>query len=275
MKILRFSPALMAFAGLTMLAACGGGGGGSGPSVPSQPAPPPATATPTSAPTATPTPAAVTVSANPAIKYYASDASTSGTTGKLGPDNNGASSMNAIGGVKCDLVSDSATDQTLHIHSFIGVLDNGNAYAFPAGIGMYKPTGFTSTFTPGATNCLYNLHTHDQSGLIHVEFPSSDVSNGVGPTFTVGDFLKVWQDSEGMSYSTTAGVGSNLTGAVTAYVGTASSKDPSTGDAMVTSYTQQLVDPTTITLTSHEAVWLTIGSIPAAGIPTVEFGTVQ
>ena len=47
------------------------------------------------------------------------------------------------------------------------------SYLVPAGIGIHPP------------ECIYWLHTHDISGIIHVESPDNR-------TFTLGEFFDIW-----------------------------------------------------------------------------------
>lgn len=78
----------------------------------------------------------------------------------------------SIDGIEC------ATEQTTyHIHAHLDVIVNGTQRYVPADIGI-------------TSNCLYWLHTHDTSGIIHVETP--------GQTgFTIGQFLDVWNSTMG------------------------------------------------------------------------------
>jgi hypothetical protein len=62
----------------------------------------------------------------------------------------------------------------LHIHQHLDVSVDGRRVTVPAGIGIDELEGFISP-----------LHTHDESGVIHVESP--DVR-----TFTLGQFFAVW-----------------------------------------------------------------------------------
>jgi hypothetical protein len=62
----------------------------------------------------------------------------------------------------------------LHIHQHLDLYVDGRRVAVPAGIGIDESQGFISP-----------LHTHDESGVIHVESP--DVR-----TFTLGQFFAVW-----------------------------------------------------------------------------------
>jgi len=62
----------------------------------------------------------------------------------------------------------------LHIHQHLDVYVNGRHVTLPAGIGIDELDGFISP-----------LHTHDTSGVIHVESPKIE-------TFTLGQFFAVW-----------------------------------------------------------------------------------
>lgn len=62
----------------------------------------------------------------------------------------------------------------LHIHQHLDILVNGKPVTVPAGIGINEVARFISP-----------LHTHDVSGVIHVE---SDVMRD----FTLGQFFDVW-----------------------------------------------------------------------------------
>jgi hypothetical protein len=81
--------------------------------------------------------------------------------------NNGATGK-PVDGIKC------ATQESLqfHIHSHLDVLVDGKKVVVPPNIGV-----------PGG--CLYWLHTHDKSAVIHVESP-------VRRTYALGDFFDIW-----------------------------------------------------------------------------------
>jgi hypothetical protein len=63
---------------------------------------------------------------------------------------------------------------TLHIHQHLDLAVNGRLYPVPALIGINVGQRFIT-----------ELHTHDQSGIIHVESPTVR-------TFTLGEFFDVW-----------------------------------------------------------------------------------
>jgi hypothetical protein len=62
----------------------------------------------------------------------------------------------------------------VHIHEHLDVVVNGKLYRVPALIGINVPQRFIA-----------ELHTHDQSGIVHVESPTVR-------TFTLGNFFDVW-----------------------------------------------------------------------------------
>jgi hypothetical protein len=62
----------------------------------------------------------------------------------------------------------------LHIHQHLDVYVDGRHVTVPSGIGIDVASGFISP-----------LHTHDTSGVMHVESP--DIK-----TFTLGQFFAVW-----------------------------------------------------------------------------------
>jgi len=73
-----------------------------------------------------------------------------------------------IDGIQCNEV-----EQLLfHIHAHLDIIINGVYFLVPSQIGI---TG----------KCFYWLHTHDESGTIHIESP-------VNRDFTLGQFFDIW-----------------------------------------------------------------------------------
>lgn len=70
-----------------------------------------------------------------------------------------------IAGVTCLI------NENYHIHAHISIYLNGIQQALPANIGL--------------TGCAYELHTHDDSGIIHIE-------TNVAKPFTLAQFFAVW-----------------------------------------------------------------------------------
>lgn len=62
----------------------------------------------------------------------------------------------------------------LHHHEHLDLYVNGHKVTVPASVGIDQPAGF-----------LTELHTHDASGIIHVESP-------VQRSFTLGQFFCEW-----------------------------------------------------------------------------------
>ena len=86
---------------------------------------------------------------------------------------NGKQPGAAVNGILCE----SAEQTVVHYHAHLDLIANGSPMSVPAGIG----------FGPN-NSCLYWLHTHDATGLIHIEAPAS-AKNRV---FTLGDLFAVW-----------------------------------------------------------------------------------
>lgn len=148
-----------------------------------------------------------------------------------------------------------------HVHAFVGVIYQKQEMALPDAIGLYGYGPESSGVTNGA-KCYYYLHTHDATGMIHIESPSN-VSLGSG-VYTLGNFLDVW----GQTLSTT-GLG-NFSGAVHVFVAKPALRSLYSGP--FTAYTG---DPHAIKLYSHEAIWIEIGSAyyTAAQLPQIRFYT--
>ncbi len=94
--------------------------------------------------------------------------------------------------------------QALHIHSHLALYDDGKQIQVPRLIGFSA-----SQALPGG-GCLYWLHTHDTSGIIHVETP--DVQAPGGGPYTLGMLFDIW--GQPLARDGIAG----LRGPVTAYV---------------------------------------------------------
>jgi hypothetical protein len=126
-----------------------------------------------------------------------------------------AAQSGPVDGISCD-----STEQLLfHIHAHLAVYAGEQQKLIPAEIGI----------APGV--CIAWLHTHDTSGVIHIESP-------VERTFTLGDFFDVW----GQPLSSTQ-VGP-VQGAVTATLD---------GQPYAS-------DPRTIPLDAHAVIQLDVGT---------------
>ena len=91
---------------------------------------------------------------------------------------NTSSTKNSIQGVECEPIE----ALVFHIHAHLDVMVNDKSVPVPAGIGI-KPN-----------ECLYWLHTHNTSGVIHIEAPHEII-------FTLAQFIEVWDNTPGISPS--------------------------------------------------------------------------
>jgi len=75
-----------------------------------------------------------------------------------------------VDGIYCDQQEQLA----FHIHAHLSMFIDGQPVQLPQGVGIASDN-----------SCLYWLHTHDTSGVIHIEAP-------VNRTFTLGNFFDEW-----------------------------------------------------------------------------------
>lgn len=177
-----------------------------------------------------------------------------------------------------------------HVHAFVGIYVNGQEIALPDGIGIANPFGdFNSNSganpcTGGADNfecygdAFYYMHTHDASGVVHMEAPAPVCGNWQSPpagpcpsVFTLGNFFDEW----GISISPNNFGPFN--GPVTIYAASVGTPNPCTsgggcytGSNMYSLYTG---DPHALALDSHTVVWILVGSGNPTGsaLPNIEW----
>ena len=278
----RLSAALLASAATLFLAACGGGGGSTPPA--SSGGPPPV---PTSTPAPTPTPTAGPIGTSSRTvdaeeNFQNPDSASWYTSGTASWTNHAGdtSSGNSGDGDSCDTTMTSEpTGSYFHSHAFVGIFYNGTEMALPQAIGIQSPIEPTKG-TPAHqydydevenASCMFHVHTHDYSGLVHVEVPNQpfDATYQSLPSYAnLQTLLDIWGATLSFSSGLTAGM-NTLSGPVAIYTGTATTKD-SGGNDLVTAYAPATGAPSTIMLGHHEAVWIVIGT-PPAGLPQVDF----
>jgi hypothetical protein len=78
-----------------------------------------------------------------------------------------------VDGIKCETHEQLA----YHVHAHISILVNGQPQLVSQQIGI--PGG------PGNPRCYYWLHTHDTTGIIHIESPTQSL-------YTLGQFFDIW-----------------------------------------------------------------------------------
>jgi hypothetical protein len=93
-----------------------------------------------------------------------------------------------------DISCDTMEHFTMHIHAHLDIFINGEGYSIPSNVGIIP------------NQCIYWLHTHDDTGIIHIESPENR-------TFTLGEFFDIWGENlnNNQIFDNMAGQGNNLT----------------------------------------------------------------
>ena len=135
-----------------------------------------------------------------------------------------------------------------HFHSHLALFYRGEQIAIPYGIGIVKPFRVERGFV-GEGSGYYWLHTHDATGIIHVEAPDER-------PYTLGNFFDIWGEPLAKSRGEPLGKDNvaGLRGRLRAYV----NGKPFSGD------------PRGIVLRPHEQITLVVGE-PAVTPPTYAF----
>lgn len=149
-----------------------------------------------------------------------------------------------VDGIPC---SPTMTVNAYHIHVYLGLYVNGNQVAIPDQIGLYQPGPISDGYTNTAT-CFYYIHTHDATGKIHIESPSTAARNTT--MFNLNNVFDVWGTTVNNNQ-----VGP-FQGPVRVFIGRAQY-----GSQYVesSSYAEYFGDPNAIALFSHMAIWLEVG----------------
>lgn len=147
-----------------------------------------------------------------------------------------ANTVHQAQGETVDGVGSNDMEQVLfHIHAHLAIYVNGAQKKLPYGVGIVPPYQLQQTadgpFVAGGSK-YYWLHTHDETGVIHIESP-------VQRTFTLGNFFDIWKQPLSADQ-----VGPDK-GRVTAFV----NGKPYTGD------------PKNIPLTAHGVIQLDVGTV--------------
>jgi hypothetical protein len=129
----------------------------------------------------------------------------------------GAGTGKSIDGVNC------ASSEAYHVHSLVSIYKDGSRLALPMEIGL--------------KGCTYEMHTHDYTGVVHIEAATPK-------TFTLGQFFSLWGRD-----LTRAGV-AGLPGPVRYYLIQNEKLTPYTGD------------PAAITLIRHGEILILSGKSP-------------
>jgi hypothetical protein len=163
-----------------------------------------------------------------------------------------------VDGIPC---APSMIENKYHVHAFVGIMVNGKEIALPDSIGLYLPgtpvNGYTNT-----AKCFYYIHTHDATGLVHMESPSTAPLGS--SVYTLGNVLDVW------GQTITANSFGPFSGPVHIFYARTTLGNLNSG-----TYYQYSGAPRAITLYSHEAVWIEVGStyVPGSRLPKIRFYT--
>ena len=135
-----------------------------------------------------------------------------------------------VDGLACEV----GMSEDFHVHAHVAIFEDGVPLTFPANIGI------PATATNG---CNYAVHTHDNTGQIHIEAPAPG-------HFTVGTLFDIW--GRPLSATNVAGITGKP---VTIYINDG-------GDVR-----QYIGDPANIEMISHRVITFQIGT-PLTSIPT-------
>lgn len=230
----------VAFSALLALSACGGdnSSGQGAPDPKPTPAPtsaptPAPTEAPTPAPTSAPTPApteAPTPAPPPAPDEIALDTKSTSlipaTVNSQPPWPDGSGTGKSIDGIDCA----AASSVTYHVHSLVSLYKDGVRLGLPQEIGL--------------KGCAYEMHTHDRTGIVHMEAPAAK-------PFKLGQFFSVW----GKEISRTS------------VAGLANPRYYLINNGKITPFTG---DPTTILFSRHLEVLIVVGKAPSV-VPNYEW----
>ena len=143
---------------------------------------------------------------------------------------NGNTSTGGTGAAVDGLICAAGMAELYHVHAHLAIIKDGQWLALPANVGILS-------------QCNYEMHTHDQTGIIHIETPTLK-------TFTLGQFFDIW--GQPLSSTNVAGI----TGDVVAYIN-------DNGDSR-----RYMGDLRNIELTSLRDVTLQIGTPPISTLAT-------
>lgn len=193
-------------------------------------------------------------------------------------------------GSSVDNISCDATmSENYHVHAYVGLYVNGQLVVIPDAIGIYLAAGDTTdpatswpnqeiyagtSSTPG---CFYHIHTHDESGMIHLEDPDPSGAPITASLFTTGNLFDIW----GIQVSSTQF--GPFQGPVTVYTSgqvyrggcVSTGSTPWQCEVGDSEYSLWTGDPRSVPLYSHEVVWYEVGSgnPDAQHLPGVSFPT--
>jgi hypothetical protein len=184
---------------------------------------------------------------------------------------------NTIDGISCDVTM----SNNYHVHAFVGLYYDGAEIAIPDGVGIAEPMGDMTDPSSGYPNeelyasmCFYHVHTHDASGMVHIEDPNPNNLSINESMYNVSALFDIW----GLAVNSSQF--GPYQGFVTVYTSGQFSRandcDPycETG---ANTYTLWTGDPTAIPLYSHEVIWYEVGTgnPKPQDLPGINFATAK
>jgi hypothetical protein len=165
-----------------------------------------------------------------------------------------------------------------HIHLFIGIYVNGTELALPEALGIVGAGTPPPSYILYAT-CFYYTHTHDQTGVLHVEYPNPNNTLLTQPVFATSDLFNIWGITvNSMQFGQFAGSVTVFTsGQIYRGGGNCSGNSPPAGTTLGNGTTLESTltlwtgDPNTIPLYSHEVIWFYVGTGNPTALPNVGF----
>lgn len=257
MRRASLSSVLCIGAAVAALAGCRGGIGGA----PTAPVPDQPSLQSVAATLPSPTPWPVTEGVGSGSTHVGSDDLFSPTDGDS-PSGGHGPAGSTLSGIRCDT---SMSNSGYHIHFFLGIAVNGRQYALPDGAGIADPGGEityngipnqTEYTRAGSAGCFYRLHTHDWTGVVHVELPDPNHLLSVKSSqVKLGQFLAIWGHKVSTTSFDTLGGPVKVVTSGQRYQGGIPS-----GEVYSSSYSYYTGDPNLIPVYSHEVIWLLVGS---------------
>lgn len=192
----------------------------------------------------------------------------------------------SVDGISCD----STMSNNYHVHAFVGLYYDGQIVVIPDAIGIflaagdmtdpnspYWPNQELEAGTSSTPGCFYHIHTHDDTGMVHLEDPDPSGTPITQSLFTVGNLLDIWGvDVTASQFGPFNGLVSVYTSGQT-YRGGCAGVQATPWQCQVGDgeYTQWSGDPHNIPLYSHEVVWFEVGTNnpDAQHLPGVSFAT--
>ncbi len=221
---------------------------------------------PTQPPVASPTPIPSPVISLSANLLHANAGGVVGTPNMFTPpqgDTPTGGNGSPVDGIGCDPTMSNA----YHIHVFVGIMVNGTHYALPAALGMVSPGAPVSGFINTA-HCFYDIHTHDSSGIVHIESPNPTSAPITTSIYTLKNIFDVWGITADASH-----VGPFAGPVVVMTSGQTYRGNQNKGVVASSTYTFYAGDPNSIPLYSHEVIWLMVGPTFPTSIDGISYYT--